>query len=385
MQLRDLCEIHTAGGNPYPFINAVRQSSVICMAQHCEGGAFCCTIRQSDLPLLQEIAGRCGMELICRRPRSVQGFLRRYRLRWGLVIGFVAAAALILWQSNVVATVEVQGNTTVSTKAILTVLAREGLTRGAWIPGVDMGHCEHEVRMSLPGIAWCGIRHTGNRLVVEVAEETPCVPMLQSRSPCNIVAAENAQITGIRVQHGELMRMMGDGVAKGDLLVSGIYEDQRGFATFHHAMAEITGIYTKEAELTCYFEQVQTHPTGERRTEHTLCFCGMELPLQLYTKAFASERRTESETPLCFLGLRLPVSLRTATIEALDSTVTHLTPEEAQLSLQSDIVRYEQNLLTDVTILDRQMTFTQSEDCLTCHLIYTVEGEIGKEADFMVQ
>lgn len=385
MQLRDLCELRASGRDLYRFINALRQSQVICMGQHCQKGSLCCTIRQSDLAAVQTLADRCGMTLTVRRHRSVQRWLRRYRLRFGLAIGAVIAAALILWQSNVIVSVEVQGNATISDAAILNVLAGEGIRRGRWIPGIDMGHCEYVVRRDLPGIAWCGIRHTGSRLVVEVAEETPAIPLRKTRSPCNIVAAENAQITGIQVLHGELVRMLGDGVAKGDLIVSGVFEDATGIVTYHHAIAEITGIYTKETTLTCDFDTEQSVPTGRERRERTLLLFGMELPLHLPGEAYASASRTCSEEPLRFLGLTLPVGLRTETIRELDTTVLHRTPEEAQLVLQSEAVRYEQNFLTDVTVLDRQMTFFQSDTGMTCHLAFTVEGEIGTEAEFTVK
>lgn len=385
MQLFDLCEVTVSGRNPYPFINAVRASPLPCCEQHCIGEVFHCRIRTSDLAAFQELAAKYGLQTELRRNRSVQRWLRRYRLRFGILIGLLASACLIFWQSNTVEHIELQGNRRVSGTTILNILSDEGVDIGTWIPGIDMGHCELTIRRNIPGIAWCGIRHTGSRLIVEIAEETPHIPMLHSRTPCNIIAAQDAQITDVQVYCGYLQRLPGSGVAKGDLIVSGVFEDAFGRTTFHHAYAAITGIYTKEAELTAYREEFSAVPTGQSICRRSLRLFGLRIPLQFSRPNFTASRTRTTETPLSFLQWTLPVSLISVTEEELSETAVTRTPEELRLALQSEIVRYEQNILTDVTILDREMEFEETDDALTCHIRYTVEGEIGEESDFFVQ
>ena len=384
MQFRDISEITVSGRNPYPFINAVRESPIPCYEQHCTGEIFHCRIRTSDLPDLREIADAYGVQVESRRPRSVQRFFWRYRLRFGLLLGMLAACCLIFWQSNVVETIELQGNTTVSADSLRNVLAGEGVQIGTWIPGIDMKRCELTIRRTIPGIAWCGIRHTGSRLVVEIYEETPHIPMHHSRAPCNIVAREDAQITDVTVYDGYLKRLPGSGVAKGDLIVSGTFEDAFGRTTFHHAYAKITGIYTKEAELTVYRDTVSREPPGRISQRRILKLFGMQIPLTFGAPAYEASRKTVSEVPVYFLGWRLPVSMRTETETELSETTLTRSAEELQLALQSEIVRYEQHILDDVTILDRRLEYTKTEDALTCRMRYQVEGEIGEEREFFV-
>ncbi|MCR4644569.1 MAG: sporulation protein YqfD [Oscillospiraceae bacterium] len=385
MQLSDLSEVTVSGRNPYPFINAVRQSPLPCYAQYCTGDVFRCKVRTADLPELRALADAYHMQIESRRDRSVQRFLRRYRLRFGILIGIVLSACLILWQSNTVEHIELQGNHTTDAATILQVLSAEGVDIGSYIPGIDMGHCEYTIRRRIPGIAWCGIRHTGSRLIVEIAEETPHIPMHHSRTPCNIIAAQNAQITDVEVYCGCLHRLPGSGVAKGDLIVSGTFENADGITTFHHAYAKITGIYTKEAELTVYREQNAAVPTGRITRRRWLRLFGMKLPLFFHADSYAAARTAQSEVPLSFLQWQLPVSIVTVTDNELSETAVTYTPEELRLALQSEIVRYEQNILDDVEILDRSMTFEETGDALTCHLCYTVEGEIGEESAFYVK
>ncbi|MDE5565152.1 MAG: sporulation protein YqfD, partial [Oscillospiraceae bacterium] len=279
MQLKDYCSVTAEGRNMYVFINAVRQSSIICMEQHCMHNAFCCRVRRTDLDELQHLADTYGMTLKIEKKKSMQRTLRHYQLRFGLTAGILLGACIIFWQSNVVETIEIQGNSSVSSVTILNVLENEGVSRGTWIAGIDMTHCERTVRSVIPDIAWCGIRHTGNRLVVEVTEMTPPPDMLQERTPCNIVSRYDAQITDVQVYSGHLQRMIGDGVAAGDLLVSGVHEGVTGQTTFNHSLASITGIYTQEIELTEYLQNSETIPTGQSTTQRWLHLFGLNIPL----------------------------------------------------------------------------------------------------------
>lgn len=385
MQLKDYCSVTAEGRNMYVFINAVRQSSVICMEQHCMHNAFCCRVRRTDLDELQHLADTYGMTLKIEKKKSVQRTLRHYRLRFGLTAGILLGACIIFWQSNVVETIEIQGNSSVSSVTILNVLENEGVSRGTWIAGIDMTHCERTVRSVIPDIAWCGIRHTGNRLVVEVTEMTLPPDMLQERTPCNIVSRYDAQITDVQVYSGHLQHMIGDGVAAGDLLVSGVHEGVTGQTTFNHSLASITGIYTQEIELTEYLQNSKTLPTGQSTTQRWLHLFGLNIPLGFSRPDYIEFKITENTTDFSFLSFRLPCGITQRTVTETQTTTTSRTLEETELALNAAIVRYEKNLLGDVTILDRQLDFSETPDSITCHLRYTVEGEIGETVEFFIR
>ncbi len=385
MNFREYCDIEASGGNPYPFINAIRQSPVACGNQHCRGSIFCCRVARSDLEALQEIAARCHMQLNIRRKRSVLGMFRRYRFRVGLAAGILLGAVLLFYQSNVVETIELQGNSTVADSVILSILEEEGVHRGVWIPDMDMLHLERRLRAAVPDLAWVGIRHTGNRLVVEVTEVKHAPELLHERTPCNIIAAENAQITDVKVYAGHLERLIGDGVAKGDLLVSGMYTNERGLMSYHHAIASVTGIFERETELTEPFTVTETVPTGNVVQQKWLRIFGLKLPLTFQQPDFTESTAEETETAFSFLGMTLPCGILQRTTAETVTTETTRTEEEVRLALHAAVVRYEKNLLADVTILNRTLDYTPGEDGITCHLYYRVEGEIGTESDFYIQ
>ena len=384
MHWRDTCDIRVTGRGMYRFVNALRRSPAICMEQHCTGEVFHGRILRRDESAVRALALTYKMELTVTPRRSIVGKFKRFRLRFGIPVGILLGICMIFYQSNVVETIEIQGAVKTDPQTILAILNEEGVARGTWIGGIDMLHCEYRIRTSLPNVAWTGIRHTGNRLVVEIAEERDKVETVHERTPSNIIAKYDAQITGIQVHAGQLCRILGDGVAKGELLVSGVRTNEEGRTTFHHSLAKITGIYTREAELTCYLTQTAMHPTGNTCTRRFLRIFGLKLPLSPHKANFGASRCRTAEMPLQFLGWTLPCAVITETSEEVSEQTLTLTEEEARRSLNADILRFEKNLLRDVNILSREIHYQSYASCLTAHITYQVEGDIGEQSEIFL-
>ncbi len=383
--IRERLDISATGGRLYPFINAIRQSDLICTHQRCRGEAFHCRIFRADLQHLQELADIHGISLKTKPSPTILGRLRPYRLRLGFALGGFLCLGILFLYSNTVSTIEVRGNEQVSESMILSVLSHEGLHPGKWITDIDYINCERKLRLYVPELAWAAIRHEGSRIVVEVHEATPKTEMLHERVPCNIVSMYDAQITDVRVYNGQLVRLIGDGVKKGELLVSGVLEDDKGGIFYHHAIASIKGIYRKEAELSEYFTVSQTETTEKSATKRYFRLFHLQIPLNFAFHSFEEYTESETDIPFWFLGRELPFGIvrRTFTETVTESSTRSV--EETNLALNSAIVRYEKNFLSNVKILDRSIEYITHDDGLSCRIIYTLEGEIGCTSDIFVK
>ena len=97
MKIQEYCNISAKGGNPYPFVNAIRESPLPCYRQYCKGDTFFFQVRRQDLPELREIAKYYRMELTVEEVPSLLGRLKRYRFRFGLIIGLILGICLIFY------------------------------------------------------------------------------------------------------------------------------------------------------------------------------------------------------------------------------------------------------------------------------------------------
>ena len=187
-QLRGCVKISAEGRQLYRFINQIHDSRICCFGQYCRKDVFYGEIYRRDLPHVTEMAEELGIELKSREYRTVSSVMLRYRRRIGLLIGLIIAFSAAIYFSSVVVTIDIMGNTTVPDEDILAALADMDIKPGTPLRDIDFHICENELRIRVDGISWAGIRHTGNRVVVEVTEIVPKPEMLRDRVPCNIVS-----------------------------------------------------------------------------------------------------------------------------------------------------------------------------------------------------
>ncbi len=377
--------VTASGGRLYRFINDIRQSEIICTSQYCKEGVFYCCIYAAAFPQMEEFARKSGVSLQYNVHSSFIGWLRRYRFRFGIPAGIILCIGILFCLSNTAAVIDIRGNLQIPENTIRTVLANNGITEGEWIGSMDFLVAEQALRLHIPDIAWTAIRNQGNHIIVEISESTPKPEMLHERTPCNIVSTEDAQITQVRVYSGHLVKVIGDGVAKGDMIVSGVFEDEKGHVTYHHALASIRGIYTKEAELSEYFTISDTQYTGRTHEKRWLRIFSFLLPISSGNHGFTQFTERRSDMAFSFLQQTLPFGIVRNTFAETSTEIRTRSEEETRLALHAAIIRYEKNFLSDVEILDREISYSSDETGMSCHIRYTVEGEIGRTSDIFIK
>lgn len=331
----------------------------------------------ADRPVQLEITSRRGLVYM----------LMKYRRRLGIFIGVFLAAAVVFICSNTVLRIEVNGNETMSDSEVISVLNDYGISVGKYIPSLDIRKIERQIITAFDKFRWIGIRSSGCRIIVEVSEITDSPKMVATSVPCNIIAARDAQIVDVRnVYMGMLIPMLGDGVKKGELLISGTVDGKLDHDYYVHAMGEVIGRYTDEITFTqplC--DTVRSY--GDSFTRRSLYILGLRIPLYLNAKddfAYDLDERLEYVN---FLGLTLPVG--TVFSEYMPYTEQEITytPEEAEALLDEAVARYEKNFLDgeDIVIIDVQREFRRSEDKVEAVVTYTLEGDIGVEQEIMAK
>ena len=344
-QVFGVVRIAAQGKKGTAFFDALRAQHIRCFGQQIEKDTVQGVIYAKDCKKMRKLAEQYGMVVTETPCKTLQFFLWRHRLRFGIPIGMILASCFLIYCCNVVMLIEVQGNTTISDEKICAVLEECGVKRGSF-----MG------------------------TVTETPEE---VAPLEKRVPCNIVSAYDAEITGVTVRSGQLLCAVKEPVQKGTLLVSGVQIDEEGNIRFRHAMADIEGIYQIEETFSCAYEQTIRTSSGREQTKTSLDFFTLELPLSKSQKPYAYGQTMTERTPLTIFGKSLPIAICQETNREYTETVLQFTPEEAKQDLEQQIQRYERNFLTDVEILEKQVTDTKKETALCSTVSYTLKGEIG--------
>ena len=294
-------------------------------------------------------------------------------------------SVIIIYFSQVVVTIEIEGNSAVSSDTILSALENMNVRKGTPIRDIDFIKCENKLMFTVDGISWVGMRYTGNRLVVQVTETVEKPEMVNERLPCNVTADKTAQITYTSVYDGMLMKKVGDYVFEGDMLISGVTSDDTGHVTFHHAMGQITGIYKENISFSENLSEKRKVFTGREKTTRKLDLFGFKIPLFSGGNSYESFESEENAEYLEIFGRYLPIGIYETKILETSFTETLLTPEQAESNIMEKIYLYEKNFTSDIEILDRNIKKNTAPECITYDVEYTLKGDICRENEIFIK
>lgn len=162
-------------------------------------------------------------------PLGLYGFLWRNRRRYGVFLAIILLSCAFFFSSDLVWDVRVSGNERLSDEAVMDALCESGFEIGSSWRTTDKNAVEAELLSNTPDISWISINRRGTVAYVEVIESEN-VAIEENVSPLysNIVADRDGVIEEISVKSGSAAVKIGDVVKRGDVLISGVVENENG-------------------------------------------------------------------------------------------------------------------------------------------------------------
>lgn len=196
----------------------IRLLCATCSLRRLRGQAVFCEGRRGGLPLL---AGR-----ILRRP--------------GLILGGVLALVLLVVSRLYVWDVRITGNREMSAAEVTAALRESGFGIGSYLPGFSAGEVENRVLLASDRLAWISIHMEGTVAKVQVLERKVKPPKEEQLRPADLVARMDGQIETVELFRGNPVVRAGQAVRRGELLVSGIFENENIGCRFTRAAGRVT-------------------------------------------------------------------------------------------------------------------------------------------------
>lgn len=385
-KIRGTASFKAQGAKIYSFINSIRENGIACTSQRCRNGCFYGQIYMTDMHNISDLAEENGIELDFTEKKGFPFKLKGYRFRFGIILGILIMFSFVFYLSNIVVSVEVCGNIGVSREQIISALSDIGIYKGKFIADIDFRKCEQRLRLSIPDIAWTGIRHTGSRIVVDVTEADPPPEMVRDDIPCNIIADRDAEIESAEVYSGRLMKKAGEGVKKGDILISGVVDDGGGHTLKKHAMGKIIGVYEESVSFSQPLSTEGQIFTGEQTTKKYFDFFGFRIPMFFRDADFQTYDYTETSNSFMFLGKKLPLGIIHSTYTPFEYKMLSYSSEEADILLQQQLSVYEKNFYDSkgITVKERNIDVKSFEDRMEYNVNFVLEGEIGYDFEIYV-
>lgn len=242
---------------------------------------------------------------ICKRS-GLPFLAHRYKRRRLALVG-VACFCLILWYTSThIMGITIYGNSRIPTEQIEAVLAEKNIAVGETVHGIQKDSVRNHLMQALDDLAWVGINLSGSRVYVEIVERIDAEDRVDKSTPCDLVAAKDGVITGLTVRDGQSVVKIGSGVRKGDLLASGMMDNESTGVRTVHAYGEVYARTTYQETADYPLSYQESHPTGEEKNYYTLRVLNQSIPLYLrestkFEEYSVEENETEYRPPFDFL------------------------------------------------------------------------------------
>lgn len=379
--LRGYVNFHCVGGFQSEFINDLHLNGIKIWDVKKDGEHLYAAVFATDYKAATIVAKRHHVKIRLSKKRGTIFTINKRRNRFGIAIGLLAFCFFLSFMSNYVWDIEIIGNENISSREILIITRDLGIKRGTFGPRLDLRTIEQKTLLLIDDLSWVGINRHGSKITIDVRERIVEPDIVSDNKPCNIVASKTGQILYTEVYSGQLLVPIGSSVLKGNVIVSGILEDEEGRSSHVHADAKIIAEYEDEMRFSIAFEQVEDVLTGEVKNRNYLSLLGLDLPLFISIPLKDKYAFSEDVKKVKLFGVNLPISVRKTRYEKIQERYFTLTNDQAHNALLQQIAKYEESILKDVEIIEKNIEEESTDDSYGITVYYVLKGNIAKKEE----
>lgn len=350
------------------------------------------TVPFREFKRLENLARKAMCELRAPRRAGLPVLAMNLCRRWAFLSGMGLCLLTLCFLSQVVLTVDVEGNEAVSTAVILEELSRLGLRPGVFGPLLEEEEIANAALIELDELSFLSVNLYGCRaqVLVKEAEAAPARP--DKTIPADLVSAAGGIVTQVTATAGQALVQEGDTVVKGDVLITGFMD----LPEISDAEAD-AGMYVVRASGQVWARtwrtlkaqipltaQVKAY-TGASNTRFALDFFGQRV--NFYQNSGISYARYDKIVEVKTLSLPgggvLPVSLTKETAREYVTQPVQLDRDAAAALLERDLRGELEEILkqTDGACLRADCAAAVEGDVLVVTLLAECSEQIAKTVE----
>jgi len=334
----------------------------------------------------------CARKTKCRtriiEKNGLPFILHRYRKRKLLMGGMAFFLLGIIFLSSFVWLIEIEGNESVSSEAVLVFMEEQGLRVGAPKFRLSDRALQQELLNNFAELSWADVYTRGTRTTIRLAEALPPQDVIDRHTPAHVVATAEGVITHVITWSGAPMVRQGDIVQPGELLVSGILElvpdTPDTPMVYVHAQAEVWARRYHTIQFTVPFTYQQKAFTGNTaagRTIQLLAFGSFSINLPGGGNSFVSyDKTTTYRQPGTNGNYPMPLVLATTHYrEFVWQTRTRTLEQAKELADQMITGRIVREFEFGIDIVERQVQFEETEESLVVNALIITHERIDSQ------
>ncbi len=382
--IRWLCgyvEFEIRGKFPERFINLTAKKGISLWSVKPDTDCIRAKARVRDYRIMRHLTRRSQTRLKITRRFGIRFWIFRYRQRMGLLVGAVLFVVICQVLSMFIWTVDIHAPSILSEAELRGLLTENGIHIGTLKSTISKTEIEHALTLKNDNISWISVNVIGTVCTVEISPnlKIPTDNSTEKSTASNIKAAYDGVITRIEVKNGTAAVVVGQGVVKGMLLVSGVIEYGNGESKIVAADAKIFAQTWRTLQVKIPYEYTKTQSAGNSVQKRSVNIMGLTIPLSLngtpsenYVKAVKHENVVLFDT---FLPIQMETEIFTPyeyVTEKLDAVQAEKVAKET-LKLQEIFLTAS---LNECTVLDRAYIIEKAKDGVIVTLKLKLEENI---------
>ena len=345
--------------------------------------AFTFTLTRRDWKRLRKLSKRLDCDMTAVSWKGTPFFVGRMRHRYALWAGLGLCALLLSYGSFFIWDFEVEGNETVSRQEILRALEKYGVGFGTYGYGVNSFELRNYLLLELPELSYIAVNVRGCRAYVQVRERVPAPEIISKRDIGNTVAAKDALVTAIQPWDGEKQVLPGTMVKEGQLLISGVVQNDYAGVRYLRGMGRVYGRTWYELRCQVPLTVWEKAYTGEERVQRALLvgknrinlYFSSSIPGDTYDKITTKDKWTLPG------NIPLPVTMVTETLRGYTLKESSRSPEEAIRLADTILTARLRRSMEEGEVLSRELTCEVVGDTLMVTLSAECQEQIGRFID----
>lgn len=265
-------------------------------------------MRLKDVKKLRTLSRETDCKISFLKREGFPFFLKKLLGNSGVMVGALLFVIVILFLSNIIWKIEIEGAHPETEHKIRQQLTKMGVKVGTLQFFVDdVESIQRKLTDRIEELTWIGVELDGTIYHFKVVEkEEPEIK--QAEGTQNLVAKKKAVIVDMFVEEGQTAVKVNDYVEPGQLLVSGVI-GKEGEEKAVAAKGKIFGETWYISEVKLPVKSPIYGLTGNKQQQHVLKFPSWTLPIWgSFKKEYSDYKLEKNEHNVYFLQWKLPVS-----------------------------------------------------------------------------
>lgn len=384
--LRGYVVFMVTGSYPEKFVNICTYNGVNVWGVESKDGVVYCRTIAANYRVIRILSRRTSAKIRVKRKIGLPFILNKNRKRIGLPIGLVCFFVIFKVLSLFVWNFDIYGNVTISDTRAKNVLESIGVYEGVYGKFDSLKNLQTRAMIEFKNVSWITINIDGSKGEVKISELVEKGEITDETTPCNIKAEVDGRIIRVDAYSGASSVNSGDAVVKGNLLISGVVENEHGEVSLAHADGVVWAETNRVESFSVPKEQMSVTYDESCDKRYSCRLFNVVIPLR--AKNFAADGSFlffSDENKMEFRGETASVSLIEESIFHYDRRKINNTEQSAEKQFHAEMMLNELFNYGDKKIINRSIESTVDKNGFNYNVHYECEEDIGIQSDIIVE